>query len=171
MLISTYIHVVWLLSLNTDLSRRTTPQSLLYFIIVLSRWYVTLKLHYLETRYRHLFNFRQLFDWYNRERSVCENDVIKYRSRISETIRYLFIAFPLYLATRPALLSLLDLSGLKVPDDWPGKGEIVFENVSLRYNADRNPTIVDLSLKIPAGQKVIEVIQSLYWEINRQKYI
>lgn len=39
--------------------------------------------------------------------------------------------------------------------DWPNKGEIVFENVSLRYNADRNPVITDLSLKILAGQKVV----------------
>lgn len=40
-------------------------------------------------------------------------------------------------------------------NDWPNKGEIVFENVSLRYDADRSPVITDLSLRIPAGQKVI----------------
>lgn len=40
-------------------------------------------------------------------------------------------------------------------DNWPSKGEVVFENVSLRYDADRNPVIADLSLRIPAGQKVI----------------
>lgn len=45
--------------------------------------------------------------------------------------------------------------GLQIANDWPNKGEIVFENVSLRYDADRNPVITDLSLKILAGQKVI----------------
>ncbi|XP_029661257.1 ATP-binding cassette sub-family C member Sur [Formica exsecta] len=43
---------------------------------------------------------------------------------------------------------------LRVADDWPNKGEIVFENVSLRYDVDRNPVIIDLFLKIPAGQKL-----------------
>ncbi|XP_072749305.1 ATP-binding cassette sub-family C member Sur isoform X2 [Anoplolepis gracilipes] len=43
---------------------------------------------------------------------------------------------------------------LRVADDWPSEGEIVFENVSLRYDVDRNPVIEDLFLKIPAGQKV-----------------
>ncbi|KAH0954120.1 hypothetical protein HN011_011629 [Eciton burchellii] len=45
-------------------------------------------------------------------------------------------------------------TGLRVADDWPSKGEIVFENVSLRYNADRSPVITDLSVKISAGQKL-----------------
>ncbi|KAL6445158.1 hypothetical protein ACFW04_002204 [Cataglyphis niger] len=43
---------------------------------------------------------------------------------------------------------------LRVADDWPNKGEIVFENVSLRYDVDRNPVIMDLFLTIPAGQKL-----------------
>lgn len=47
------------------------------------------------------------------------------------------------------------LLGLQVADDWPNKGEIVFENVSLRYDAERNPVVTDLSLKISPGQKVI----------------
>ena len=41
-----------------------------------------------------------------------------------------------------------------VPDTWPTKGEITFENVSLRYVSQREPVISNLSLKIPAGQKV-----------------
>ncbi|XP_020299812.1 ATP-binding cassette sub-family C member Sur [Pseudomyrmex gracilis] len=45
-------------------------------------------------------------------------------------------------------------SALQVSDNWPDKGEIVFENVSLRYETDRNPVIRNLSLKIPAGQKL-----------------
>ncbi|XP_018345324.1 PREDICTED: ATP-binding cassette sub-family C member Sur [Trachymyrmex septentrionalis] len=45
-------------------------------------------------------------------------------------------------------------NGLRVASDWPNRGEIVFENVFLRYDADRNPVITDLSLKIPAGQKL-----------------
>ncbi|KMQ95020.1 atp-binding cassette transporter sub-family c member 9 [Lasius niger] len=55
------------------------------------------------------------------------------------------------------VIDKLYLSGfldLRVADDWPNKGEIVFENVSLRYDVDRNPVIIDLFLKIPAGQKL-----------------
>ncbi|EGI61249.1 ATP-binding cassette transporter sub-family C member 9 [Acromyrmex echinatior] len=45
-------------------------------------------------------------------------------------------------------------NGLQIASDWPNRGEIIFENVFLRYDADRNPVITDLSLKIPAGQKL-----------------
>lgn len=41
-----------------------------------------------------------------------------------------------------------------VPDTWPTKGEITFENVSLRYASQKEPVISNLSLKIPAGQKI-----------------
>lgn len=41
-----------------------------------------------------------------------------------------------------------------VSDSWPGKGEIIFENVSLRYVSQREPVISNLSLKITPGQKV-----------------
>ncbi|XP_012522703.2 ATP-binding cassette sub-family C member Sur [Monomorium pharaonis] len=47
-----------------------------------------------------------------------------------------------------------DENGLRVANDWPNRGEIVFENVTLRYDANRNPIITDLSLRIPAGQKL-----------------
>ncbi|KYM97235.1 Cystic fibrosis transmembrane conductance regulator [Cyphomyrmex costatus] len=45
-------------------------------------------------------------------------------------------------------------NGLRVANDWPSRGEIVFENVFLRHDADRNPVITNLSLRIPAGQKL-----------------
>ncbi|XP_077281722.1 sulfonylurea receptor [Temnothorax americanus] len=57
-------------------------------------------------------------------------------------------------AYRNAQPEKLDENGLQVANDWPNRGEIIFENVSLRYDADRNPVITDLSLKIPAGQKL-----------------
>ncbi|XP_060812927.1 ATP-binding cassette sub-family C member Sur isoform X1 [Bombus pascuorum] len=41
-----------------------------------------------------------------------------------------------------------------VPDSWPGKGEIIFENVSLRYVSQREPVISNLFLKITPGQKI-----------------
>ncbi|XP_067013510.2 ATP-binding cassette sub-family C member Sur, partial [Anabrus simplex] len=44
--------------------------------------------------------------------------------------------------------------GFVVPKDWPSKGDIVFERVSLRYDAGREPVITNLTLHIPAGQKV-----------------
>ncbi|XP_011149879.1 ATP-binding cassette sub-family C member Sur [Harpegnathos saltator] len=45
-------------------------------------------------------------------------------------------------------------NGLQVPDNWPSKGEIIFDNVSLSYNADRDSVISNLTLRIPAGQKL-----------------
>lgn len=50
----------------------------------------------------------------------------------------------------------LSISGLQVPDNWPSKGEITFDNVSLSYDTDGDPVISQLTLKIPAGQKVID---------------
>ncbi|XP_017767068.1 PREDICTED: ATP-binding cassette sub-family C member Sur [Eufriesea mexicana] len=41
-----------------------------------------------------------------------------------------------------------------VPDNWPSRGEIIFENVSLRYVSQREPVISNLTLRIPAGQKI-----------------
>lgn len=46
------------------------------------------------------------------------------------------------------------LQGITVPRAWPQKGNIVFEDVSLRYNTNREPVISNLNLHIPAGQKV-----------------
>jgi ABC-type multidrug transport system fused ATPase/permease subunit len=46
------------------------------------------------------------------------------------------------------------LQGITVPGSWPQKGNIVFEDVSLRYDTSRGPIISNLNLHIPAGQKV-----------------
>ncbi|XP_014489002.1 PREDICTED: ATP-binding cassette sub-family C member Sur [Dinoponera quadriceps] len=45
-------------------------------------------------------------------------------------------------------------NGLGVPDNWPNKGNIFFDNVSLNYDVDRDPVIANLTLRIPAGQKL-----------------
>ena len=42
----------------------------------------------------------------------------------------------------------------EIPVNWPDRGEIVFDNVTLRYNAESEPVIKNLNLRIPAGQKV-----------------
>ncbi|KAJ1532152.1 hypothetical protein ONE63_000776 [Megalurothrips usitatus] len=47
-----------------------------------------------------------------------------------------------------------NLAGLKVTPTWPDYGEITFENVSLRYDENRDPVIRNLNLHIPPGQKV-----------------
>lgn len=60
-----------------------------------------------------------------------------------------------YLPYRTSVNFIYPILGLRVANDWPNRGEIVFENVCLRYDADRNPVITDLSLQILAGQKVI----------------
>ncbi|XP_017788164.1 PREDICTED: ATP-binding cassette sub-family C member Sur [Habropoda laboriosa] len=41
-----------------------------------------------------------------------------------------------------------------VSENWPSKGEIIFENVCLRHDSQREPVISNLILKIPAGQKI-----------------
>ncbi|XP_062706758.1 ATP-binding cassette sub-family C member Sur isoform X3 [Aedes albopictus] len=40
-----------------------------------------------------------------------------------------------------------------VPISWPQKGDIVFENVSLRYESQKENVITNLNLTIPAGQR------------------
>ncbi|XP_046995474.1 ATP-binding cassette sub-family C member Sur [Schistocerca americana] len=44
--------------------------------------------------------------------------------------------------------------GIKVPKNWPMEGDIVFEDVSLRYDSGSQPVIHNLNLHIPAGQKL-----------------
>ncbi|EAT34557.1 AAEL013215-PA, partial [Aedes aegypti] len=41
-----------------------------------------------------------------------------------------------------------------VPISWPQKGDIVFENVSLRYESQKDNVITNLNLTIPAGQRI-----------------
>ncbi|XP_030561712.1 ATP-binding cassette sub-family C member Sur isoform X1 [Drosophila novamexicana] len=41
-----------------------------------------------------------------------------------------------------------------VPISWPHRGDISFENVSLRYEGQRQNVISHLNLKIPAGQRI-----------------
>jgi hypothetical protein len=47
--------------------------------------------------------------------------------------------------------------GITVPRAWPQKGDIVFEDVSLRHDKSRGPVISNLNLHIEAGQKVNNV--------------
>ncbi|XP_020715182.1 ATP-binding cassette sub-family C member Sur isoform X2 [Ceratitis capitata] len=41
-----------------------------------------------------------------------------------------------------------------VPISWPRQGDISFENVSLRYEGQRDEVIKNLTLKVPYGQKI-----------------
>ncbi|XP_055539694.1 ATP-binding cassette sub-family C member Sur isoform X2 [Wyeomyia smithii] len=41
-----------------------------------------------------------------------------------------------------------------VPISWPQKGDIVFENVSLRYESHKENVIANLNLTIPTGQRI-----------------
>lgn len=52
------------------------------------------------------------------------------------------------------MVMLYLFTGITVPRAWPQKGNIVFEEVSLRYDASRGPVISNLNLHIPTGQKV-----------------
>lgn len=44
--------------------------------------------------------------------------------------------------------------GKNVPISWPQRGDITFENVSLKYAKGRNCVVKNISLRIPAGQKI-----------------
>ena len=41
-----------------------------------------------------------------------------------------------------------------MPISWPQKGDIVFENVTLKYENQKNSIITGMNLTIPAGQRV-----------------
>lgn len=43
----------------------------------------------------------------------------------------------------------------KPPPGWPQKGEITFENASLRYAPDQPPALKNISFHIKPAQKVI----------------
>lgn len=48
---------------------------------------------------------------------------------------------------------------------WPQRGDISFENVSLRYEGQTEDVIKNLSLNIPAGQRVSN--KEIKKEINK----
>ena len=49
----------------------------------------------------------------------------------------------------------LRLAGeVKVDDDWPSDGEIVFNNVSIRYSGNACPVARNLNIHIQPGEKV-----------------
>lgn len=43
---------------------------------------------------------------------------------------------------------------VKLKMEWPDKGEVVFDNLYLRYSGNLEPVLKNLNLKIPAGTKV-----------------
>jgi ATP-binding cassette subfamily C (CFTR/MRP) protein 1 len=48
----------------------------------------------------------------------------------------------------------LETTGSKPPPEWPTRGEIVFENVVMRYRSDLPPAVNGLSFRIAAGNHV-----------------
>lgn len=56
----------------------------------------------------------------------------------------------------PYILSIFSLRfvDISVPISWPQKGDIIFENVSIRYVNQQENVITKLYLKIEAGQRV-----------------
>ena len=41
-----------------------------------------------------------------------------------------------------------------VDNAWPEKGKIVFNKISLRYDAELDPVVTEASFSIEAGEKV-----------------
>lgn len=64
-------------------------------------------------------------------------------------MQFILCYVPLFLVT-----FILDKA---VPISWPHKGDIVFENVSLRYENQEENIISNLNLRIEAGQRVSNV--------------
>ena len=48
----------------------------------------------------------------------------------------------------------LILGEVTLPSGWPRRGDIVFQQVSLRYDVTLHPVIKEVSLKVSHGQKV-----------------
>lgn len=44
--------------------------------------------------------------------------------------------------------------GSNPPKDWPQKGRVVFNDLSLRYDADADPVLKHLNIEIESGWKV-----------------
>ena len=59
---------------------------------------------------------------------------------------------------------------VKLDDDWPSAGEIVFNNVSIRYSGNACPVARNLNIHIQPGEKVCttttyisRVVFALHW--------
>ena len=59
-------------------------------------------------------------------------------------------------------MCVLYVSVYVVGDEWPSRGEIVMENVSLCYDESLGPVVRDISLTIPGGNKVLLIIRRNY---------
>ena len=52
-------------------------------------------------------------------------------------------------------MCVCDVAGeVKVDNDWPSAGEIVFNNVSIRYSGNACPVARNLDIHIQPGEKV-----------------
>lgn len=67
------------------------------------------------------------------------------------------------------LVLSLSLADQNVPISWPQRGDISFENVSLRYEGQRQNVIGQLNLKIPAGQRV-SAVAAVGNKLNHSSY-
>ncbi|XP_041460450.1 ATP-binding cassette sub-family C member 9-like isoform X1 [Lytechinus variegatus] len=47
-----------------------------------------------------------------------------------------------------------EYDGMEPPPEWPQKGEIVLDNISVRYARELDPVLHDVSVTIPPGQKL-----------------
>ena len=45
-------------------------------------------------------------------------------------------------------------SGMEPPPDWPKRGEVTLEGINVRYAADLDPVLHDVTAVFPPGQKV-----------------
>lgn len=55
----------------------------------------------------------------------------------------------------------------KSPTDWPSKGQVIFKNVSLKYDPNLPSVLNDISLNITPSQKIgYEFDKNLNFQLN-----
>lgn len=61
------------------------------------------------------------------------------------------------------------IGNLIVDDQWPEKGEITFDKVSLRYDSHLDPVVTEASFTINAGEKVMSYQRLCYFLVSMYK--
>ncbi|XP_050319801.1 LOW QUALITY PROTEIN: ATP-binding cassette sub-family C member Sur [Bactrocera neohumeralis] len=88
---------------------------------------------------------------------TCDDDSAKAKATgksVNDTSVNFEVARVEYCKPRSLSVPLVMSNYESVPISWPRQGDISFENVSLRYEGQRDEVIKNLSLKIPYGQKI-----------------
>ena len=67
----------------------------------------------------------------------------------------------MYISFRRYLIVFLMLEN-QPPAEWPSKGTIKFDNLSLRYSQSDEPVLKNISFQIRDKEKVIDIIKTIW---------